>query len=123
MAEIIEGVHPTRMELLEISDRIELAEKGHRLLKEKRDSLMTEFFNVIKNAKGIRNEVIADMGVGYSDLIKAEALMGSSNVDGIAKSVPSMKSIDVHMRNIMGVQIPQLKLISDETSEEEKSQR
>lgn len=121
MPEIIEGVHPTRMELLEIKERIELAEKGHKLLKEKRDSLLTEFFEVVEEAKGIREELGELMKKGRKSEVEAEALMDSSQVGINASSTPETAFINVEMKNIMGVSIPEIDLEERDEEEREKN--
>ena len=57
MAEVIEGVSPTRMELLKLTRRVKLAEKGHDLLKEKRDALIAEFLDVVSEVRAARKEM------------------------------------------------------------------
>ncbi len=100
------------MELLDINKKVVLAVKGHKLLKEKRDTLMTEFLGVIEEAKGLRSEVIESMDEAYSNLIAAEALMSSSDVQSIANSIPESKKVDISLRNVMGVRIPKMSLES-----------
>ena len=64
--EIMEGVSPTRMELLEIRKKLILAEKGHKLLEEKRDALVEKFFNIIDKRNTLSKEV--DQAVSYTHL-------------------------------------------------------
>ena len=41
-----QDVKPTRKELMEIDDRIELSERGHDTLEQKRDGLIMEFMEI-----------------------------------------------------------------------------
>jgi len=105
------------MELLEINKKIELAVKGHKLLKEKRDTLMTKFLAVIEEAKGLRGEVIDLMSNAYNDLIAAEAVMGSQSVEAIANAIPESKKLELSLKNVMGVRIPEIHLLANQQEE------
>jgi V/A-type H+-transporting ATPase subunit D len=96
------------MDLMKTRNKMRLATKGHKLLKEKRDALITEFFKVVEKAKGIRGELSETLARGRGNLIKAKALMGTPEIHSIAESTPQAKEIEFSFRNIMGVKIPQL---------------
>lgn len=106
MSDMVEDVHPTRMELLEINKRIVLARKGHKLLKEKRDSLMTEFLKRVDQAKGPRERLTATMEKAYDDIIKASARMSIETVQSISTATPGVTGIKISFGNILGVKVP-----------------
>lgn len=101
-----ENVRPTRMELLNTKQKLVLAEKGHKLLKQKRDALVLEFFQVIKQAKDLRSKVDEEMVLAYKSLAIASAFHGELYIKTVALSSQNAPSIQVSSKNIMGVKIP-----------------
>ncbi len=104
--EMIEGVNPTRMELLKLKDREKLAVKGHSLLKEKRNALIMEFFNILERVKGSREDVEKTLKEAYKDLTAAQIVMGDLAVKKSAMSVKESVEIDIDSRSVMGVVVP-----------------
>ena len=107
-SEIIEGIKPTRMELLRIRKRLELAEKGHKLLEDKRDALIERFFKSIKRRDEIKKEVEDILKKAMQALIEAEMIMGSDQVRISAKMVGKIGEIRFLKDNIMGVKVPKI---------------
>jgi len=110
--DIIEGVKPTRMELLNIKKRCALAQKGHKLLSEKRDALVVEFFDIIKDRNRLRAEADEEIRKAFGSLVKAEMLMGTESVALTASTTPSDDDILVDVQNVMGVAVP--RVVADE---------
>ena len=104
MSEII----PTRMELLKIKDRIILAKKGHKLLKQKRDALILEFFKILKKAKNLRAELNELMGGACKSMYLAQLYHPAAELENVALSCRRDISIDIEVTNVMGVKIPVL---------------
>ena len=104
--EMIEGINPTRMELLKLKEREKLAVKGHSLLKEKRNALIMEFFNILEKVKGSRETVAKNLEEAYQDLTAAQVSMGDFTVKKAAMSVTESVDVDIDSRSIMGVVVP-----------------
>ena len=106
MAEqILEGVNPTRMELLEIQKKVVLAEKGHKLLEEKRDALVERFFSVIEKRNRLKKQVDAGFVDAFRSVIEAQMLLGEQQVEDLARITPGIGEFSFDSDNIMGVKI------------------
>ena len=106
MSDIIEGISPTRMELLKLNRRVKLAEKGHKLLKEKRDALISEFLGVVEEVKGARKEVEGMLKDAHDNLLMSQSMLGVEPVRQISFTTSQEIPMDFDTRNIMGVKVP-----------------
>jgi V/A-type H+-transporting ATPase subunit D len=101
-------VVPTRMELIKTKDRINLAVKGHKLLKQKRDALILEFFKILKKAKDLRGQLALKMGQGYKSLALAETYHPLQEMAKVSLDLRKDIDIDIEVANVMGVKIPNI---------------
>ncbi len=103
-----ENPNPTRMELLKAKTRVKLARKGHKLLKQKRDALVLEFFKILGKAQDLRSELNLRMSNAYGALAVAQAYHSMQEIEEAAMAVKRAPNVHVEVRNIMGVKIPTL---------------
>ncbi|MFN7990805.1 MAG: V-type ATP synthase subunit D [Candidatus Micrarchaeia archaeon] len=101
-------VNPTRMELIQTKDRIKLAQKGHKLLKQKRDALILEFFKILKKAQDLRGQLAVRMASGYRSLALAETYHNNQELSKVSLDLRKEIDIDIEVRNVMGVKIPNI---------------
>ena len=106
MADILEGTKPTRMALLQLRKRAVLAERGHRLLKEKRDALISEFLSIAGNVRSIRESAQQQLAAAYADMLQAQAVMGVGAVREVSWNTGQDLQVRMKSRNIMGVIVP-----------------
>jgi V/A-type H+-transporting ATPase subunit D len=107
-------IKPTRMELLLAKKKLKLAAKGHKLLKQKRDVLVLEFFQVLKEIKEQRNLISKNLINAQDSLHNAQAIEGELNIERTALGLSSGASIELSSRSIMGVEVPLIKDIKVE---------
>ena len=111
-----QNVKPTRMELLNTKKKLALANKGYKLLKEKRDALMLEFFGVLKEIKSLRKEVASHISEAQQSLLFAQGLMGFVAIERLVRGLSKQSSVEFDIKSIMGVKVPKVSSIT--TSDE-----
>jgi V/A-type H+-transporting ATPase subunit D len=103
-----EDVKPTRKNLMEIEDRIELSERGHDTLEQKRDGLIMEFMDILDQAQDVRSELNANYEEAQTKINKARAMEGDVAVRGAAAALKEYPELTTQSKNIMGVVVPQI---------------
>jgi len=101
-------VNPTRMELILTKDRIKLASKGHKLLKQKRDALILEFFKILKKSQDLRGQLALKLALGYKSLALAETYHNMQELTKVSLDLRKEIDIEIEVRNVMGVKIPNI---------------
>ena len=108
MSKVLPGTKTTRMELLALKNRLRLAKRGHDLLREKRDSLIMEFFNTIAEIKDSREKVDNSLTDAFSALTQAKMIMGPARVIEFAYASKFEAELKISTRSMMGVRVPVL---------------
>ena len=97
------------MELILLQRRRLLAEKGHNLLKEKRDALIMEFFSTLEDIRKLREDVNSALQESFKALLEAKMILGPSKLNELSVNLPYSVETDVDTRNVMGVRVPILR--------------
>lgn len=100
-------VNPTRMELTRQKSKLATATRGHKLLKDKRDELMREFLDLVRENKALREKVEAGLNEANKNFVLARSTMSSEAVEVAFMASKQEISIDVSTKNVMSVNIPQ----------------
>lgn len=99
-------VNPTRMELTRLKKKLATAMKGHKLLKDKRDELMRQFLDMVRENKALRENVERGIKNANMNFVLANAIMRSEVTKTALMAPKQSVSIDVSKRNVMSVEIP-----------------
>ncbi len=104
-------VNPNRMELLRLRDRLSIARRGHKLLKDKFDELMKSFLGLISQNRRLRQEIEEELAASYASLAVARAEAGSLVLEE-ALSVPVRKAkVEVTEQTVMNIDVPKIELV------------
>ena len=106
-------VNPTRMELLKLKKRLVLAQRGHKLLKDKQDELMKHLLEAISEIRSLRQRVEAELTKVNKRFLFAVAGMSRNAVEE-SFLLPGMKAtVEVERTYLMNVRIPIFKYLTE----------
>ena len=99
-------INPTRMELTRLKKKLTTATRGHKLLKDKRDELMRQFLDLVRENKMLREKVEQGIKNANKNFVLARAAMSKESLYTALLAPKQDISIDVSSKNIMSVDIP-----------------
>ena len=104
---VMSDVKPTRMELKKTKARLKTAVRGHKLLKDKRDELMRQFFQIVRENKALRQKVEKGLEEAMASMSRASRLMSPEILEQSLLCPKQGVEVDIRLRNIMSVNIPE----------------
>ena len=100
-------VTPTRMVLNQLKGRLKTAQRGHKLLKDKRDELMRQFMDVVRRNRTLRDRVEQGLTEAFGALTVASAVMSPEMLEQALMYPRQSVELSVKVKNIMSVNVPQ----------------
>jgi V/A-type H+-transporting ATPase subunit D len=94
------------MELTSLKRRLNVARRGHKLLKDKRDELMKRFLEMVRKNKTLREEVELLLAEVYGNFTIASAVMSSEGLNEALMYPKQGVILDVGQKNVMSVDVP-----------------
>jgi len=99
-------VNPTRMELNKTKERLRNSQRGHKLLKDKRDDLVKKLVVMATRSRDMRKTVEKELAAVYGGMSIAEALMSPMALEVATMTPKQSVSLEINFQNLMGVEIP-----------------
>ncbi len=99
-------ITPTRMELTRLKKKLVTATRGHKLLKDKRDELMRQFLEKVRENKTLREQVEKGIKAANKNFLLARAGMQDQVLNTAMLAPKQRVSVETGVENVMSVEIP-----------------
>mgnify|MGYP003075250327 FL=1 len=94
------------MELTRLKKKLATAVRGHKLLKDKRDELMRQFLDLVKENMALRKEVEAGIKSANLNFVIAKAGMSGPALNAALIAPKQEVYLEAGKKNVMSVDIP-----------------
>ena len=99
-------INPTRQELTRLKNRLRTSVRGHKLLKDKRDELMKQFMDVVRENRALRKRVEEGLERANTAFAAAGAVMSPEMLEQAILYPTATVSLEMEFKNIMSVDVP-----------------
>lgn len=99
-------IAPTRMELLRLKKRIELAHRGHRLLQDKLEGLIKEFMPLVDDYVSARDELDRRLPRALAYTARAAAEVGEDRLRPALEQTGLRVEVEIGEQRRAGVAVP-----------------
>ncbi len=113
-------VNPTRMELNRLKKRLKMAERGHKLLKDKRDELVRQDLGLVRQNRELRERVEEELSSAFAKFLLARAAMPAAVLEEALMYPTRRLELEVSKKNIMSVYTPRFQWERQKTSSGEE---
>jgi V/A-type H+-transporting ATPase subunit D len=113
----VDEVKINRSELLELKEKLKIAQTGHKILTKKRDGLIMEFFKLIKEVKDTRKVLNEQLNKALELLNETKKEKGLFYLKTVSYSLKDKPIIKVNIRNLMGVKMPEIEIKESKNAE------
>ena len=103
-------VSATRMELLRLRKRLDLARRGHKLLRDKLDELVSKFLSFTKNGEELRGEVEENWAKLISFYISARSEIGLDDMQEALTNDKNLFELGKEERRVLNFKLPFLNI-------------
>ena len=110
-------VNPTRMELKRLKERLKMASRGHKLLKDKSDEMIRRFVGYAKEDKRLREDIEVDLANALTKFLLAKSISDEAQIQEAVAMPGTQVSLKLDTANVMAVQVPKITIEESDSKE------
>jgi V/A-type H+-transporting ATPase subunit D len=111
-------VTATKIELIKIRRSMQVGKMVHKILDDKREVLLKKIDEMIEEANKARGDIWSPLAEIYSAVYDSYMSLGTTTLESISDSTPSIMEVDVNVRRVVDVRIPTLHVSSKQGGQE-----
>jgi V/A-type H+/Na+-transporting ATPase subunit D len=111
-------VSATKIELIKIRRSMQVGKMVHKILDDKREVLLKKIDEMIEEANKARGDIWSPLGEIYTAVYDAYMSLGTTTLESVSDSTPSIMEVDVNVKRIVDVKIPTLQVKNREGAQD-----